>query len=197
MDTIVYEIEGSLYINLTNKCSNNCDFCIRNHRDGMVDYNLWLSKTPTAKEIIEELKNQHFEQFNEIVFCGYGEPLYALDAMLEVAKFVKGYGLKTRVNTNGQADLICGQGVAKKFDGLIDIVNISLNEASREKYQKVCHCAFGEKGYDALLKFAGEVKQYSKVIFSIVDTIPKEDIEKCKQIAEDIGVTLRIREYIK
>ena len=197
MDTIVYEIEGSLYINLTNKCSNNCDFCIRNHRDGMEDYNLWLSKNPTADEIIAELKNQNFQNYKSVVFCGYGEPLYALDTMLEVAKFVKEYGIATRVNTNGQADLICGEGVAKRFAGLIDVVNISLNESDRDKYQKVCHCAFGEKGYDALLKFASEVKDYSNVIFSIVDTIPQEDIEKCKKIAEDIGVTLRIREYIK
>ena len=197
MDTIVYEIDGSLYINLTNKCSNNCDFCIRNHRNGMEDYNLWLKHTPTADEIIEELKKQNFEKAKSIVFCGYGEPLYALDTMLEVAKFVKQYNITTRVNTNGQADLICGEGVAKKFDGLIDVVNISLNESNREKYQKVCHCLFGEKGYDALLKFASEVKNYSKVIFSIVDTIPKADQERCQEIADEIGVTLRIREYIK
>ena len=197
MDTIVYELDNKLYINLTNKCSNNCDFCIRNHRDGMEDYNLWLTKEPTVEEIIAELERQNYKNYDGIVFCGYGEPLYALDTMLEVAKFVKKIGMPTRVNTNGQADLICGEGVAKRFEGLIDVVNISLNEANSAKYQAVCHCRFGEKGYDSLLKFASEVKNYSRVIFSIVDTISKEDIETCRKIAQDIGVEFRVREYIK
>ncbi len=198
MDTLVYELDNKLYINLTNQCSNDCDFCIRNHSDGIEEYYLWLSKEPTAKDIIAAIDEKGVDKYSEAVFCGFGEPLYALDVMLEVAKYLKAHGYKTRVNTNGQADLICGEGVAKRFEGLIDVVNISLNEANADKYQNVCHCVFGKKGYDAMIKFAGEVKNYvEKVVFSVVDTISKEDIETCRTIAEMVGVNFRVREYIK
>ena len=30
MDTITYELGNNLYINLTNRCSNDCEFCVRN-----------------------------------------------------------------------------------------------------------------------------------------------------------------------
>lgn len=198
MDTLVYELDKKLYINLTNQCSNDCDFCIRNHSDGIEDYYLWLSKEPTAKDIISAIEEKGVDKYSEAVFCGFGEPLYALEVMLEVAKYLKEHGYKTRVNTNGQADLICGKGVAKRFKGLIDVVNISLNEASADKYQSVCHSIFGTEGYDAMIKFASEVKDYAqKVVFSVVDTISKEDIETCRKIAESVGVDFRVREYIK
>ena len=198
MDTLVYEIDKKLYINLTNKCSNNCDFCIRNHSDGIEDYYMWLSKDPTAKDIIDALYKYRFENYKEAVFCGFGEPLYALDVMLEVADFLKKHGFKTRVNTNGQADLICGKGTAGRFKGLIDVVNISLNESNRNKYQEVCKCKFGKEGFDAMIDFAKEVKNYvQKVVLSVVNTISEKDIEICRSIAEEIGVSFRVRDFIK
>lgn len=195
-DTIVYEIGNKLYINLTNKCSNNCNFCIRNTSDGIEDYYLWLKKEPTVEEIKNELENQNFTNYEEVVFCGFGEPLYRLDDMLEVAEFIKANNIKTRVNTNGQASLICGKDIAKKFAGKMDAVNISLNECNRDKYQKVCNCKFGKIGFDSLIEFASELsKVVPYVNFSIVDTIPAEDIEECKKLAKSVGVDLRIRNY--
>ena len=89
MDTLVYELDKKLYINLTNQCSNDCDFCIRNHSDGIEDYYLWLSKEPTANDIINAIEEKGVDNFSEAVFCGFGEPLYALDVMLEVAIYLK------------------------------------------------------------------------------------------------------------
>ena len=105
MNTYTYLIGKNLYINLTNKCDNHCSFCIRNNNDGINDYNLWLTKEASAKEIIECIKNET-AHFDTVVFCGFGEPTYRINEIVEIAKFVKEKGLRTRINTNGHADII-------------------------------------------------------------------------------------------
>lgn len=196
MNTLTYIYGNKIYINLTNECSNRCNFCIRNNNDGVDDYYLWLDKNPTADEVIKDLKKYDFTKYSEAVFCGFGEPLYALDALLKVAEYLKANNIKTRLNTNGQASLIIGDGVAEKIKGKIDTVSISLNASDAKKYNEVCNCCFGEAGYDSLLKFASDcVNQKMRVIFSVVDTIGIDEIEKCRRIAEKIGVEYRVREY--
>lgn len=194
-NTIVYDIDYKTYINLTNECSNNCTFCLRRNHDGIENYYLWLTKKPTAKEVISELEKRKVEK---AVFCGFGEPLYALDVLLEVAKYLKKIGASVRVNTNGQAKLIAGSGVAKKMKGLVDVVSVSLNASTAEKYQNLCHSIFGEQGFYALLDFAKELKEEGiKVVFSVVDTIGAEEIEACRKVAESVGAEFRVRTYIE
>lgn len=197
MNTTVYTIDDKVYINLTNRCSNSCDFCVRNGKDTFCDYYLWLNKEPTADEIIKELEG--YMQYNEFVFCGFGEPLYRLDAITEIADFLKGRQKTTRLNTNGQADLINpGTDTAGLLKGRIDIISISLNATSAEKYQEICHCDFGEEGYASLLRFAKECREKGlRVKLSIVDCIGEPEIKKAKEIAESLGVELRIRKLIK
>ena len=192
---IVYEIGDNAYINLTNKCSNDCVFCVRSTSDCYEKFDLWLKKEPTADEVIEELKK--FPDKKEYVFCGYGEPLYAFDRLLVIAEWLKKEGKRTRLNTNGQADLIVGKDVAKKLKGKIDLVSISLNAPTAEEYNKICRCQFGLDGFESLLRFAGDcVREGVNVTFSIVDT-GDVDIEKAKKIADKIGVPLRVRELIQ
>lgn len=196
MDTIVYRINDSLYVNLTNRCSNNCSFCVRNSHEGVEGYYLWLEKEPTAEDIIAELKQK--DDYKQVVFCGFGEPLYKLDVIIEVAKKVKALGKKTRINTNGQAGLIAGSNVAKKIHGLIDTVNISLNSTDSAKYFELCKPEFGECAYYDLLKFAKEcVKEGINTVLSVVDIIGEEEIAKAQKIALDIGATLRVRKNIE
>lgn len=195
-DTYVYEIDGNIYINLTNRCSNACEFCVRNTHKQYETYNLWLTKEPTAEDVIallpEDLKGR------EVVFCGYGEPLYRLDAIEEIAEVLKKRGAKTvRINTNGQAGLIVGDGVAKRIRGLIDKVSVSLNAVNSREYQKICRCRFGELGYFDMLKFAKEAADEGiEVVFSVISTMSQTDIEKARQIAERVGAKLRVRELI-
>lgn len=196
-NTIVYVYKKKVYINLTNKCSNKCEFCVRNGKETFNDYYLWLKKEPEASEVIEKLKG--YLDFDEFVFCGFGEPLYRLDNIIKISQFLKSKGKQTRINTNGQADIICkSDEVAQNIKGLIDIVSISLNATSAEKYQKICHCAFGEEGYFSMLRFAEDCKNAGiKVKLSIVDCIGEEEIQKAKEIAKNLGVELRVREYVK
>lgn len=193
---IVYKIDNGVYINLTNKCSNNCSFCVRSTSARYDEYDLWLKKEPTAEEVIKEI-DERFPDAEEYVFCGYGEPLYAFDTLIKVAEELKKRGKRTRLNTNGQADLIVGEGVAKKIKGLIDTVSISLNAPNAKEYNEICRCAFGKKGFDSLVKFAKECKNEGiNTVFSVVKT-PGFDVEKAEEFAKNAGIKLRVRELIK
>ena len=199
--TITYEVDSGLYVNITNKCTNRCDFCIRNNGDGAYGSDsLWLEREPTVPEILDSILSRDVTKYSEIVFCGYGEPTVRLADMCEVAKAVKSAHpcVKIRVNTNGHAELMHGDDAARMFAGCIDVVSISLNTPSAEKYEAICHPVYKEKAFPALIRFADNVKNYvQKTLFSVVrETISEDELAECYKIAESIGITLRVRDYI-
>jgi TatD family-associated radical SAM protein len=188
---ITYELGGKLYINITNRCTNDCSFCIRSNSKTF-EYNLWLDKEPDADQIIKEIGNA--EKYAEIVFCGFGEPMVRLPELLQVARYIKKLGKKVRVDTNGQADLIWNRPVAPELSGLVDSISISLNAGSAEYYQKLCNSEFGEGAYESIIDFAKQCLKYiPEVTLSVVDVIPESEIEKCAAIAADIGAKFRVR----
>ena len=195
---IAYPIGDSLYLNLTNRCTNACTFCVRTTTDGGMGYDLWIDKEPTVEEMVDDIKQKGVEGYKELVLCGYGEPTERYDDMLSVVKQIKEYcPVKVRLNTNGHANLIAGEDVTAKMEGLIDIVSISLNAPDAKRYNEICQCQYGEEGFYAMLDFAKKAKNFvPRVIFSVVDVMDKDDIEKCRQIARDIGVEFRVREFI-
>lgn len=199
--TITYQYENSLYVNITNRCTNSCDFCIRTNKDGFYAGDLWLEREPTEQEAANDILSHDLSKYDELVFCGYGEPTERLDVMLNICRKVKEkYNIKIRLNTNGHSDLIYGSPTASMFKGLIDTVSISLNASDAQKYNKICHCRYGDKGFYSMLNFAKEVKEYvPHVILSIVKTDETDDLEidRCKNLAAAVGVPLRIREMIK
>ena len=139
--TITYEVGNSLYLNITNRCSNRCDFCIRQNGDGAYGSNsLWLEREPTEEEILAAVDARDVKKYDEVIFCGYGEPTERLDTLVHVAKALKAkYGCKIRVNTNGQSDLIHGRDTSSLFAGAVDTLSISLNAPNAAEYQRVCH----------------------------------------------------------
>ena len=198
---ITYIVEDKLYVNITNRCSNRCDFCIRNNGDGAYGSDsLWLQREPTREEILSSVRSHDLSVFPELVFCGYGEPTYRLDDAIFVAKEIKSEyrDLKIRINTNGQSDLINGRDTSSEYEGAFDIVSISLNTPNAGKYHQICHSVYGEKAFDAMLKFANNVKRFVPAVqlSAVKETLNFEEIELCKQICKDIGVTLRLRDYI-
>lgn len=199
----VYEIDKKLYINLTNKCSNLCEFCVRNYdKDrknlhGYEGYDLWLDKEPEAKEIIDDLLKYDLSEYGEIVFCGYGEPTYKFDILEEVANFAHEKGLKTRINTNGHGNEINGKDITERMAKCIDTIGISLNQVTAQKYDAICHSIYGERAFEIMLDFAkGCLKHNGNVVFSVVDCIGSEDVEKARKIANQIGAKLKVREMI-
>ena len=199
--TILYKVHQNLYVNLTNRCPCACTFCLRQNMDTVSevdDRSLWLEHEPSYEEIVEDFKNYDMTEFNEVVFCGYGEPTERLDMLLKVAAYVKeNFGNKIRVNTNGMADLIWDKDTTPEFDSLVDTVSISLNTPNPERYHELVRCKFGMKSFDAMLNFAKNVRKYvPNVVLTTVDTtLTKEEEEQCAQICKDLGVTYRIRPW--
>lgn len=197
--TICYVLENTLYINVTNRCTNRCSFCVRDKDCGIGDVNLWLEKEPTVEEMIEDIKRFNPQKYDEVVFCGYGEPTMRLDAVLACAKFIKeNFDSKIRINTNGQANLFYGENVAPRLSGLIDVVSISLNAKNAEEYDELCKSIYGKESFQGLIDFAKACKKaVPEVVMSVVDVLPPEDIEACRKIAEDAGARLRVRDLIE
>ena len=178
----VYEIGGKLYANLTNRCSNACEFCVRNYDTdrrkphGYEGYDLWLDKEPSAEEVIAALDKFDLAKYKELVFCGYGEPTYRFEVLEEVAAYAHKKGLRTRINTNGQANAILGRDVSERLCRAIDVIGISLNEVTAEKYDAICHSIFGKKAFDIMVDFAKLcVAHGGNVVFSVVDCIPDQN----------------------
>ena len=201
MMTITYEGRNSLYVNMTNRCPCACTFCLRHNKDHVFTANsLWLDREPTVKEVCDSLDAWNLSKYDAIVFCGYGEPTVRLDDLLKVAAYIKSKSnIPLRINTNGLADLIAGEKVAHKLEGLIDTVSVSLNATNKEDYFKLVCPKFGIDSYDAMLSFTKECTKYvPNVIMTVVDEVTsKEEQEKCREICESIGAKLRVRPYEK
>lgn len=195
--SIVYDYFGGLYINLTNKCPNACEFCIRNFTDSLGDADsLILKEDPTVEEVKEELRQWDVGRYEEVVFCGYGEPTERLKDLLELARFIKAsWGKPIRINTNGLADLIWGEETCPWLEGVIDMVSVSMNEADAEKYNALCHPRFGLKSYDAIMKYIRDVQQYVPYVATSVvsSAISRESLEICRAKADELGVTFKVR----
>ncbi len=199
MNTILYEVHHNLYVNLTNKCPCACTFCLRQTRDHMENSgSLWLEHTPSLEEVLAEFEKFDMDKYEEVVFCGFGEPTEALDNLLETARFVKeNYHKPVRINTNGLGDLVNKKEVAPLLKGLVDTVSISLNTPDADEYQKLVRPKFGGISYQAMLDFAKKCTEYVPhvVMTTVATTLTEEEEKKCAQICEELGVTYRIRPW--
>ena len=198
--TILYKVNNNLYVNLTNRCSSACVFCQRHNGDSVVEGgdSLWLEREPSANEVKAEFDKYDMSLYNEVVFCGYGEPTERIDVLLEIAKYVKEkYNKPVRVNTNGQGNLINNRDIVPELKGLVDTISISLNTPDEDRYHELVRSKFGNKAFGAMLDFAREATKYvPNVVLSTVDTtITKEEENRCRKICEELGVTYRIRAF--
>ncbi|MBQ6943970.1 MAG: TIGR04100 family radical SAM protein [Ruminococcus sp.] len=197
--TISYEVGKNLYLNLTNQCPCACTFCIRNNSDGAYGSDpLWLEHEPTMEEIKADLSKRDISAYNEVIFCGFGEPTCRLDALLETAKWLKSNceTVKFRLNTNGLGDLVNNRPIAEELCEIIDTISISLNAGTKEEYMKVTRPKF-ENAWEAMHKFTADCVNTGKsqVVMSVVDVISPEQIEASREVAESLGAVLRVRTY--
>ncbi len=194
---IAYPYQGNLYVNMTNRCTNRCKFCIRFTPSGVDGIDLWLEHEPEAREIIDALEAKNFRDYPEIVFCGYGEPMLRTEQLLETARYIRENSqCRIRINTNGHANRYYGRDITPALEGLVDVVSISLNAKNAAEYQEICRCDYGEAGFSAMLEFARLAKAHvPRVILSVVDVIGPDDIAACRKIARECGVEFRVRVY--
>ncbi len=192
---IVYPIRRSLYVNLTNRCTNDCTFCARQKTYYVKGHNLKLEYEPEADEILKAIENEP-GSYEEVVFCGFGEPFLRLDVIMQVARQLKPRGFKIRINTNGQGNLIHKRNILPELKGLVDAISVSLNTEDEEKYLKLCRPQSGSGTYAAIKDFILQAKQYIPEITITVLDMPGIDLEHCRKIAEDeLEVGFRVREY--
>ena len=159
---------------------------------------LWLEREPSVEEVKKEFEKFDMTQYNEVVFCGFGEPTERFDALKEIAEFVKEkYNKPIRINTNGLGNLVNGRDIAPDFKGLIDTISISLNTPNADRYHELVRSRFGDQSFQAMLDFARECTHYvPNVVMTTVDTtLTKEEEAQCKAICDSLGVTYRIRPW--
>ena len=199
-NTLAYLLDGKIYINLTNRCTNSCIFCLRNDKDDVCGKNMWLdTENFTAQDVIKQIEQLPLSK--EITFCGYGEPLLKLDILKEVARYLKEKHpeIKLRINTNGHANFVYKKNVCEELKGLIDTISVSLNGATEEEYNELSKPSF-KGAYDEVKKF---IKASSDTGITTIATIVEGykgrhlNIKACEEIAQNLGATLRVREWIK
>ena len=190
---IAYEIRDSLYLNITNECTNNCYFCVRTETSFVKGHNLKLDKEPTVGEILKVVGDA--ERYKEVVFCGYGEPTARFDVVKTVCRELKKKGAVIRLITNGHGDLVNGRPIVKELVGLIDKVSVSLNTDKEDLYYKMCKPAFGHDAYKAVIKFIKDcVASGIKAEVTCLD-LPGVDLEECEKVAKNLGASFRARTY--
>jgi len=196
--SVVYWLGNSLYLNITNRCPNNCYFCFRKFKDGIEGFNLELGKEPSSSEVVKELQNvANRKNWSEVVFCGFGEPLERLNCVLEVTRWIKKhYGKAVRIDTNGQGYLLNkGREVVKELkEAGVDKVSVSLNAHEKATYNQVCKPKF-ENAFEAILEFIEKAREKFDTEITTV-TISEVDIPKVREIAKRMGVRFRVRQYI-
>lgn len=200
-DTIVYELYGKTYINLTNSCTNECEFCIRDIKDNVVGNNMWLEHDNIiGDDVIEALLAKKDNLKDEIVYCGYGEPTLRLSALIKSAKFIKENfkNKKIRLNTNGHGNLVYKADIVPQLAQYIDSVSVSLNAQDEKTYNQISKPKI-KNAYQGMLDFVKKCKENGIDTTVTIVTHFKDyeiDVEKCRQIANDLGVKFREREYL-
>ena len=204
MYTLVYSINNepnpkTVYVNLTNACTNSCVFCLREQKDDVCGSNMWHDGNYTLEDIIEQFKSYSPTPKN-VVFCGYGEPFLKKDMMKAFAQYLrKNYPeIKIRVNTNGHANAVYKMNVAEEFKGLLDEASVSLNSDNAMQYDEICQPKI-ENAYEAVKDFLKCCKDAGiKTYASIVTGFDEREInvENCEKIAHELGAEFRNREFI-
>jgi TatD DNase family protein len=190
---IAYVIRNSIYLNITNRCSNRCVFCIRQSSDTVKGHRLRLQSEPSAGEIAAALGD--VSPFDEVVFCGYGEPTERLDVVKDVARRMKSLGKKVRLITNGEGDLINKRAIAPELAGLVDRVSISVNTADGAQFQSLCRSEFGDRAYPAVLRFVESCRGVVPDVEITAVGAPEVDMDAVAALAKKLGVRFRPRQY--
>ena len=203
MMTISYPYEGGLYLNLTNRCDCACVFCLRanGHKGSIYADDLWLEHEPSREEILADVGKRDLSEYRELVFCGFGEPACRIDDAMWLVDELKRRGTPlppVRINTNGHGSLINGRDITPELAGRVDVVSVSLNGSTAERYCARTRPRDGEAAWEAMLDFTRRAVRYvPDVCMTIVDKdLAEGELEACRTLAQSLGARLRVRAYI-
>jgi TatD family-associated radical SAM protein len=187
MKDVVYIYNEGLYINITNRCPTSCIFCIKRKWDMKYrGYDLNLKGfEPDLDTVIKEVEKAFInKKFNEIVFCGYGEPTMRFDLIKDFALNLRKGNLKNvpenervRINTNGMGNLLSGRDITSEMKDLIDSLHISLNTLDRKKWLEIMRPEekYADFAFESVLSFIeGAIRNLKEVVITAVE---REDVD--------------------
>ncbi len=189
---ISYRIGNNLYLSITDRCTLECAFCPKTYGDMTVKgYDLAFDHRPTAEEIIASIDDP--SRYDEVVFCGYGEPTLRLNVLLQVARHIKQQGGRVRVNTDGLCNLVHKHDTLPALGECVDALSVSLNAQNEEIYD--LHCRPNLPGsYAAMLEFLRQAPNYIEdVTATAIDGLEGVDMAACEAIAKSMNVKFRRR----
>jgi TatD DNase family protein len=190
-----YALGRNLYLNPTSRCTNDCTFCVRRRRLGLGGNRLWLDREPGAGELIEAVADP--APYDEVVFCGFGEPLLRAETVAETARWLKARGARVRVNTNGTAHLARGEtaaGLLEPLRGLVDELSVSLNAADAETYAELCRPVL-DGAFEAVLDFTKTAVGLGFAVTASAVALPGLDLAPVERLAAGLGARFRARTY--
>lgn len=191
---IAYAIRNSLYINLTNKCSLACTFCPKQSKNFEVKgHNLKLEHEPNVEDVFRAIGD--VSGYEEVVFCGFGEPTLRLELLKEIARELKQKNMKVRLDTDGLMNLVYGRNAVSELEGLIDAVSVSMNAPDAETYMRLCPSKYGKRAFEAVIEFLKLAKKYIPDVTASAVGIHGLNIPACESLAKEIGVKFRLRKY--
>ena len=201
-NNLVYILDGKIYINLTNMCTNDCIFCLRRDKDDVCGQDMWLkSEKITSEDVIEQLNKYEDKIAKGITFCGYGEPTMKFEVLKQVAEYIKQNYPDTfiKVNTNGHGNVINKKDILPELKGLVDEFSISLNAQNSDLYKELSQPKI-DNAYEAMKEFAKSAYDNGfKTTLSVVSGYKDYDVDLalCEKIAKDLHASFRNREWIE
>lgn len=154
-------------------------------------YDLTIYHRPTAEEIIDSIDDP--AHYDEVVFCGYGEPTLRLNVLLQVARHIKQQGGRVRVNTDGLCNLVHKHDTLPELGACVDALSVSLNAQNREIYD--LHCRPNLPGsYEAMLEFLRQAPDHiAEVTATAIEGLEGVDMAACEALAISMNVKFRRR----
>jgi len=204
-----YGDRSHLYLNATNRCANRCTFCLRYHAEEFCEAKLWGDHEPDFSMLKNAvLRHGNLEEFTEFIWCGYGEPTFQLDLIIEAAPWLRNCGASVRLNTNGHACLIHGRDVMPELGGAVDAVSVSLNAPNAARYLELCRpdpnvfpdpdkiYETPEIIWEAMLDFIRRAPEYFSLVQTSVvgSSLSSAEIDQSRELALSLGIKkFRIR----
>jgi TatD DNase family protein len=200
-----YRDPSRLYLNVTNRCTNRCAFCVRARTSRLGDGLLAGGEEPELDELLDAVEARGgASSFDEIVWCGYGEPTIRLDLITGAGPAFRAAGAAVRLNTNGHGCLIHNRDILPELGNVVDRVNVSLNAPDMERYLELCRpepqTVPGGPAEDAfwhaVLDFLARAPSFiPEVRASVVGhTLSDDEIARSRRLATELGCrSLRVR----
>jgi TatD DNase family protein len=192
---IAYQVKDAIYLNITNRCTLCCRFCLKRQGHSLGDIPLALRHEPSASEVIEAYQAAGGERYSEAVFCGVGEPLLRPEVVREVGQKLRAEGQRVRVNTDGLASWVHGRDIVSELRGAVDTLSVSLNAPDAATYARLCQPPDAEAAFAAVCDF---IRSASRAIPEVVATavaLPGLDLDACEKLATSLGARFRARPF--